>query len=294
MTSGYDEGVEYIERDLLSRTQSAASPDSAPTREATVGKLVGDVESKVVDRVAVEAPLELRFGPRLATVLMRTPGHDEDLVRGFLFTEGMIRSAADVRSLTRPGDLATHERGNVIVADFVSATPPPASERTFFSSSSCGVCGKNSIAALEVRAPRVTSSLRVKRSELGAMPARMRAAQPTFAETGGLHASALFGAQSELLAVREDVGRHNALDKLVGWALASGMVPLGEHVLLVSGRVSYEIVQKAIVAGIPVIGAVGAPSSYAVDLAHDFGVTLVGFLRPDSMNVYTSPERVIA
>lgn len=285
--------MKYIERDLRSSIQSGGDADSAPTREAAVAKIVGDAESNVVDRVAVEAPLELRFGLRSATVLMRTPGHDEDLVRGFLFTEGMIREAADVRSLTRPADLASHERGNVIVADFVSATPAPASERTFFSSSSCGVCGKNSIAALEVRAPRVTSSLRVKRSALGAMPARMRAAQPTFAETGGLHASALFDGKTNLLAVREDVGRHNALDKLVGWALAGGIVPLGEHVLLVSGRVSYEIVQKAVVAGIPVIAAVGAPSSYAVDLATRFGVTLVGFLRPDSMNVYTSPERIV-
>ncbi len=282
--------MKYTEREV---PPSMPSGDASPPTLAVPVRKIGNRDSSVVDRVAVEAPLELRFGPRSATVLMRTPGNDEDLVRGFLFTEGLIGSATDVRSLTRPPDLEAGAKGNVIVAELASGVAQPALERTFYSSSSCGVCGKSSIESLEIRAPRVTSELRIPRGVIGALPERMRAAQATFSETGGLHASALFDAEGTLLALREDVGRHNALDKIVGWALERGLVPLSRHVLLVSGRTSFEIVQKSVVAGIPVIAAVGAPSSMAVELAGRFGVTLLGFVRRESMNVYSLPERIM-
>jgi FdhD protein len=245
------------------------------------------------DRVAVEAPLEIRLGAKISTVLMRTPGDDEELVLGFLFTEGMISRAGDVVALRRPEGLTGDERGNVIAVELSPSLKLPPFERLFYSSSSCGVCGKNAIAQLAVRAAPSTSTLTVSRGVLRQLPARMRAAQAVFLETGGVHASGVFTSAGELVAVREDVGRHNALDKIAGWALASGRAPMTDHLLLVSGRVSYEIVQKAIAAGIPFIAAVGAPSSLAVDLAEQFGVTLVGFLREDSMNVYTNPQRLI-
>jgi FdhD protein len=245
------------------------------------------------DRVAVEAPLEVRLGNRTATVLMRTPGDDEDLVRGFLFNEGIIRTAGDVAALRRPAGLGALEVGNVIAVDLAVAPARRPSERFLYSSASCGVCGKTSISSLEVNGEPSTSDLRVRRSVLAALPARLRAAQASFAESGGLHASGLFTAEGDLVALREDVGRHNALDKLVGFALAAGMVPLEQHVLLLSGRTSYELVQKSVVARLPVIAAVGAPSSYAVELARRFGITLVGFLKPESMNVYAGAERIV-
>ncbi|MCI0683511.1 MAG: formate dehydrogenase accessory sulfurtransferase FdhD [Gemmataceae bacterium] len=249
-----------------------------------------------VDRVAVEAPLEVRIGGKPVTVLMRTPGDDEELVRGFLFNEG-ITHANDITAIGRPAELDDAERGNVIVVELTATRKPAAknaaSDRLFYSSSSCGVCGKKTIAALAVQGAVCESPLRVSRQVLAGLPDRLKAAQPTFALTGGVHASGLFTAAGTLVAVREDVGRHNALDKVIGWALAAGSIPLGDHLLLVSGRVSYEIVQKAIVAGLPLIAAIGAPSSLAVELAQNFKITLVGFLRPSAMNVYANPERVM-
>jgi FdhD protein len=244
------------------------------------------------DSVAVEAPLEVRMGGKSATVLMRTPGNDEELVRGFLFDEGIVSSLDEVLGMSRPDDLGDAESGNVIAVELAKKPARKLPDRAFYSSSSCGVCGKKSIASLEIRAAPVTSKLTVARGVLSALPAKMREAQSVFDATGGLHASGLFTAKGELVVLREDVGRHNALDKVVGWALGAGRLPLADVVLLVSGRVSYEIVQKAIVAGIPVLAAVGAPSSYAVDLSEQFGVTLAGFVRPDSMNVYTHPQRI--
>lgn len=255
------------------------------------------------DRLAVEAPLEIRVGGKPLTVVMRTPGHDEELARGFLFTEGIIGGLGDLLRITRVEGLTGDEAGNVL--DVQLAPPPvtigggttlgaaPRGERSFFASSSCGVCGKTSIADLEIRAKPVTSSLRFGRDVLVGLPDCLRSAQAVFAETGGLHASGLFGADGVLVASREDVGRHNALDKLVGWALAAGRLPLGDCALMVSGRVSFEIVQKAIMARVPLIAAVSAPSSLAVDLAQRFGITLVGFLRGSSMNVYSHPERLV-
>lgn len=249
-----------------------------------------------LDRIAVEAPLEVRINGKAVTVLMRTPGHDEELVRGFLFSEGMIASAADILAIERP-EGTDDERDNVILVALAAsrkdAVRPPEIDRLFYSSSSCGVCGKKTIASLAVQGPVCESRLGISRAVLAGMPEALRAAQPAFAVTGGVHASALFTPDGKLVAVREDVGRHNALDKVIGWALTAGKVPLADHGLLVSGRVSYEIVQKAIVAELPIIAAVGAPSSLAVELAGRFKITLIGFLRHSGMNVYTMPERVI-
>jgi FdhD protein len=266
---------------------------NASTVSARVQTLADDAARERMDCVAVEAPLEVRIGGKPATVLMRTPGHDEELVRGFLFSEGLIASAADILAMERPTGLTDAQQGNVLAVRLASTRAGSGLDRQFYSSSSCGVCGKKSIASLEVRGPVATSRLSVPRQVLGRLPERLRAEQPAFALTGGVHASGLFTAAGELAAVREDVGRHNALDKLIGWALAAGKLPLSDNVLLVSGRVSYELVQKAVVAGLPFIAAVGAPSSLAVELAERFGITLVGFLRPDALNVYAHAVRVV-
>lgn len=257
--------------------QFASEPGVAAARVVANG-------SARTDAVAVEAPLELRIGPNPLTVLMRTPGHDAELVTGFLFGEGVISDADEVVSFE-------HIEANVASVSLLTARRMPSGDRLFFSNSSCGVCGKRSLAEVEIRAEPVRSDLTVTRDVLRALPDKLRAAQPLFAQTGGAHACGLFTPAGELVAVREDVGRHNALDKLVGWALTEGRVPLSNFVLLVSGRLSYELVQKAIVAGIPVVAAVGAPSSLAIELAERFGVTLVGFLRSTGMNVYAHPGR---
>ena len=257
-----------------------------------IDRIRGGARSAVDDEIAVEAPLEIRVGGKALTVVMRTPGHDEELARGFLYAESLVDDAADIVAITRPEKLTGDELGNVVDVTLRPGARTPAGERLFYASSSCGVCGKNAISALRVRAPVVTSSLRVSPATLSALPDRLRAAQPLFARTGGVHASGLFAADGALEAAREDVGRHNALDKLIGWALTLGRIPLAERLLVVSGRVSYEIVQKAIAAGIPLIAAVGAPSTLAIDLAEQFEVTLVGFLRDGGMNVYTHGERV--
>jgi FdhD protein len=244
------------------------------------------------DLLAAEAALEIRLGARSSTVLMRTPGEDEDLVRGFLFTEGLLRRAEDLVSLAPPAEAAPGEEGHVLEATFASGVAPASFQRSFYGSSSCGVCGKSSLADLAVRAEPSTSRIVVARAVLLSLPDRLRAAQTLFRETGGVHASGLFTAEGDLLQVHEDVGRHNALDKLVGRALREGRVPLHDRVLGVSGRVGYEIVQKAAVAGIPFLAAVGAPSSLAVDLARRFRMTVVGFLRGEGFNVYCGEERV--
>jgi FdhD protein len=240
----------------------------------------------------VEAPLEVRFGGKAATVLMRTPGDDEELVRGFLLSEGLITSAEDIVRVSRPAGLSPGEAGNVVDVELYPSPTRPELDRPLYSSSSCGVCGKRSIASLEIAAPRVEATLQVARALLGTLPARLRAAQTTFERTGGVHACGLFAPDGSLVALREDVGRHNAVDKVVGWALAHHLLPLSNHVLMVSGRISFELAQKAVIAGVPILVAVGAPSSFAIQVAERYGLTLVGFLRPASMNVYTHPSRV--
>jgi FdhD protein len=215
-----------------------------------------------------------------------------------LFTEGVIRRGADVLGVRPVAEDAVPAPdrgtlgGSVVEVEFAWPPEGRAAQRFLYSSAACGACGKTSLDALEVRAPAVAAPLRIGRGVLHSLPARMRAAQPAFGETGGLHATALFAPDGALTVLREDVGRHNAFDKAVGWALARDLVPLADRVALLSGRASYELVQKAIVAGVPVVAAVGAPSSLAVALAERFGVTLVGFLRPDTANVYSHAERV--
>jgi FdhD protein len=234
------------------------------------------------DLVAVEEPLELRIGGRPVAVTMRTPGHDEELALGFCLSEGLRPEAARAAD-----DLAA----NAVEID-APAFDPDRLARSFYTSSSCGVCGKGALEAVAVEAPRVVSDLRVPAALVAELPARLRAAQAAFEATGGLHAAGLFSARGELLCVREDVGRHNALDKVVGWAFREDLLPLAEAILCVSGRLSFELVQKAAVAGCPLLVAVGAPSSLAIELAADRGLTLCGFVRDGSLNVYTRPERV--
>ena len=234
------------------------------------------------DAVAVEEPLEIRIGGRPVAVTMRTPGHDEELALGFCLSEGLTPSAA-----RPPADLAA----NTVEVDAPSFDPDRL-QRSFYTSSSCGVCGKGALEAVAVEAAAVESDLRVSAPVLSALPDRLRSAQAAFEETGGLHATGLFAPDGELLCLREDVGRHNAMDKVVGWAFLGGMLPLAQLVLCVSGRLSFELVQRAAVAGCPILVAVGAPSTLAVATAARFGLTLVGFLRGERFNVYSAPERI--
>ncbi|WP_026341751.1 formate dehydrogenase accessory sulfurtransferase FdhD [Actinomadura atramentaria] len=246
------------------------------------------------DTLAVEEPLEIRVSGRPLTLTMRTPGDDFDLVTGFLAAEGVIAGPADVAALRYCADTLEQNTLDVVLAPGV---PEPAAglARAFATTSACGVCGKSSIEALAAdrRHDVAADPVRVRADVLAALPDRLRAAQRVFDRTGGLHAAGLFDAAGEPLAVREDVGRHNAVDKVVGWALRDGRLPLRGHVLMVSGRASFELTQKAAQAGIPVLAAVSAPSSLAVDLAADAGLTLVGFLRGETMNVYTGAERIV-
>ena len=237
----------------------------------------------IEDEVAVEEPLEIRVDGTAIAVTMRTPGEDEELALGFLHGEGLIDGP---RAAGPPPDLAANA---VDVAGPLLAEP---GRRSFYATSSCGVCGKGALEAVAVEAPRVTSRLRLPAELAAELPDRLRAAQPAFAVTGGLHATGLFDAGGDLLCVREDVGRHNAMDKVIGRALLDGLVPLHPLVLCVSGRLSFELVQKAAVAGAPVLVGVGAPSSLAVRLAADRGMTLAGFARGGRVNVYTGAERV--
>jgi FdhD protein len=234
------------------------------------------------DAVAVEEPLEIRVDGTPVAVTMRTPGHDEELALGFLVSEGIAPTRAAV-----PADLAA----NTIEVE-ANGFDPARLERHFYTSSSCGVCGKGALEAVAVEAPLVEADLHVGTAIVSELPERLRAEQRAFAETGGLHATGLFDATGELLCLREDVGRHNAMDKVVGWAFADGRLPLADNVLCVSGRLSFELVQKAAVAGCPILVAVGAPSSLAVELANDRGVTLCGFVRDGRVNVYTHTWRI--
>jgi FdhD protein len=268
-----------------------APPVTAATATVPVRRLRGDGSALELDRLAVEAPLEIRFAGEPFTVLMRTPGEDEELVAGFLYTEGIVAAAAEIEAMRRPRE-PLEDCDNRLEVDLAPGRSRAVVERRFYASASCGVCGKSSIEDLVIRAPVVTSALAVPRALLASLPERLRAAQPRFAETGGLHGAALFDACGTLLAAREDVGRHNAVDKLVGWALAAGRLPLADTILIVSGRLGFEIVQKAIVAGVPLVGAVGAASSLAVALAERYGLTLATFLRAGSMNLYGATERV--
>jgi len=263
-------------------TLQRKGPPAYSTAAARVLRLPGGDE--VDDRVAVEEPLELRIGGSPVAVTMRTPGHDEELALGFALSEGLRPIAARL-----PVDLAA----NTIELD-APGFDPERLVRSFYTTSSCGVCGKGALEAIAVEAPKVESTLRLSVDVATTLPDRLRAAQAAFASTGGLHATGLFTPAGTLVVAREDVGRHNAMDKVIGRAFLDGLLPLADHVLCVSGRLSFELVQKAAVAGCPVLVAVGAPSSLAVELAADRGVTLCGFVRDGRLNVYTRPERLIS
>jgi FdhD protein len=271
------------------------------TVETEITAYDGGTVQQRYDRLATEEPLEIRMRAgghtRTVAITMRTPGADFELAAGFLYNEGVLASFDALREITYcvDRDVAEEQRYNIVNVDLHGSELPPldALERHFTMTSACGVCGKANIDALRDRGlTPVRSALRVERGLIVALPERLAAAQRVFASTGGLHAAALFDARGNVLAVREDVGRHNALDKIVGWALINGKLPLDAHIVLLSGRASYELVQKAISAGIAVVCAVSAPSSLAVDLAREFGVTLAGFVRGPRFNVYSGAERI--
>lgn len=250
------------------------------------------------DALIVEEPLEVRVDGRALAVTMRTPGHDVELAHGFLLTEGVIGHRADVRTARYCDSVDEDGRNTYNVLDVALApgvpAPQPGVERNFYTTSSCGVCGKASLDAVRLRtrySPAEDPCL-IPVDVLTALPHALRERQRMFDATGGLHAAGLFTSDGSALVVREDVGRHNAVDKAVGWALLEDRVPLSGVILMVSGRASFELAQKAAMAGIPVLAAVSAPSSLAVDLAEEQGITLIGFLRGDSMNIYTGARRI--
>ncbi len=286
---------------LLAPTRSPLDPLRQVSVE--VVRWSGASSSVAPDELAAEEPLELRVasdaGAATLAVIMRTPGHDEELAAGFLYSEGLIRAPRELSGFAPGSDPDGLPSDNVLDVraapgvDLPRRVQEEGYTRQFAVNASCGVCGKNSVAAACAALPPLPDgALRLDPAVLCALPDRLSAGQQVFAHTGGLHAAGLFDAAGSLLALREDVGRHNAVDKLVGRALLDGALPLSERVLLVSGRLSFEIVLKALAAGIPLVAAVSAPSSLAVDLAQAGNITLVGFLRGSSFNVYTHPWRV--
>ncbi len=247
------------------------------------------------DRVSVEEPLEIRVGGQTLAVTMRTPGHDFELAAGWLVAEGIVRRPEEIVRIEHCREVrSAEEEGNVVI---VRTTEPAGASldrarRILLTSSSCGLCGKGSIESLRGQFPPVVSGARTDPAVLLRLPAALRQAQANFAETGGLHAAGVFSLAGELLACREDVGRHNAVDKVVGLLFRGGRLPLTESILAVSGRASFEIVQKALAASIPIVAAVSAPSSLAIDLARESGIALAGFLREGGFNLYSGEERL--
>ncbi len=255
----------------------------APPYSTAKVEVVRIPDGPSADVVAVEEPLEIRIDGRPVAITMRTPGHDEELALGFALSEGLRPLGAQPTV-----DLAA----NTIELD-APGFDPSRLARSFYTSSSCGVCGRGALEAVEIEAPRIDGDLQVEVSVIASLPDRLRDDQPGFAATGGLHATGLFDASGVLLCLREDVGRHNAFDKVVGWAFGQGLLPLARAIVCVSGRLSFELVQKAAIAGCPVLVAVGAPSSLAVELGRDRGVTLCGFVREGRMNIYTEQWRIV-
>lgn len=291
-------------------SQTIAQKTEAIPSGSTVPKLIrrmrGTHEERFTDLLAVEEPLEIRLDflagderkQKSLSITMRTPGHDAELALGFLFSEGLIRSHAQIEKIGHCGpDLPHLGHSNVMkvgLADSVTLDWVKL-ERHFYTSSSCGVCGKSSIEALHSQSvfPSSPEGFQFSAELLGGLPEKLREAQDIFNSTGGLHASALFDSEGKLQILREDVGRHNALDKVLGHALIHDLLPLEKSILLVSGRLSFELVQKAAMAKIPVLAAIGAPSSLAVELAESEGMTLIGFLRNDRYNIYAGADRVL-
>ena len=268
--------------------------------EVSVHKISGSASCTLEhDALAVEEPLEIRLGYEAAgerqqqsiSITMRTPGNDFDLAAGFLFTEGIVQDARQIVDIKHCG-----EQGNVVKVELAAAVQIDFArlQRHFYTSSSCGVCGKTSIEALQATACPILpkTDWQLAAAIIHDLPTKLRAAQSVFDSTGGLHAAALFQVTGELVALREDVGRHNAVDKIIGAQFQAGHTPLHEKLLLVSGRASFELVQKALMAGIPILAAVGAPSSLAVELASEFGMTLIGFVRDGRFNIYCGAARI--
>ena len=265
--------------------------------EVAITRWEGDRAREDVDTVVVEEPLEIRIHGESLTVTMRTPGDDFALAAGLLFAEGIVRGPDEIGAMAYCEDPENPELQNIVNVYLEAGWPQDTEaarwKRNFLANSSCGLCGKASIEAVRCLAPPLPpSEFRVSVGVIGQLSDRLRAAQRIFAKTGGLHAAGLFDGAGNLLALREDVGRHNAVDKLIGSELLAGRAPLSERILMVSGRTSFEIMQKAAVARIPIVCAVSAPSSLAVQLARDLHMTLIGFLRGDTMNVYAGAERL--
>src|SRR2546423_2458408 len=271
-----------------------------------VRKVNGLVSSSLSDILSVEEPLEIRisFGSgkekvqKNISVTMRTPGNDLDLAIGFLFTEGIISSYQDVKDVYHVGMECTLQKNNIVLVELAEDFTPHLahSDRNFYTTSSCGVCGKSSIQAIKTVSPFCNPDkpkLNLTTDILYQLPQKLKAAQSDFATTGGIHASGLFTIDGDLILLREDVGRHNALDKLIGIALADSSLPLNRHILLLSGRASFELIQKASMAGISIVAAIGAPSSLAVELATELDMTLLGFLKENRFNIYHSSDRIL-
>jgi FdhD protein len=248
--------------------------------------------AKQSDAVALEEPLEIRVRGKAISVTLRTPGHDEELAAGFLLSEGVIRQAADIESIEC---CDRNEQGNVLNVRLAPLVPVDFDKLTrhVFASSSCGLCGKATIDSIRRQFPPVGEQFTESAATLLGLPAKMRQSQELFAHTGGVHAAAIFSDSGELTVLREDVGRHNAVDKALGYALMHGLLPLHRSILMLSGRCSFEIMQKAAAAQIAIIAAVSAPSSLAVQFAQEMGQTLVGFVRGDRLNIYAHPQRII-
>ena len=275
-----------------------------PTSTKLITRWAGTEPTQVEDELVVEEPLEIRIGQQSLIVVMRTPGHDFELAAGFLYTESLITRSADIEIIaycdeevteTRDGSLASYQNiVNVQLTEELDLDAQAGWQRNFHANASCGLCGKMTIESVRQQVSPLNSRFCMNQAVLYQLNDRLRAAQSVFERTGGLHAAGLFSETGELLIVREDIGRHNAVDKVIGQALLADMVPLERHILMVSGRASFEIVQKALFARIPVIVAVSAASTLAVDLAQEGNLTLIGFMRGQRMAVYTCPERISA
>jgi FdhD protein len=275
--------------------ESLAIPRPASTTRAQVVTVEGGRRARRSDRLATEEPMEIRIEEpgteqRSVAVTMRTPGHDFELAVGFLLTEGLIAGRDDVRSVRYCAVPREEQHYNVVSVSV--ARPLEFEQRSFYATSSCGVCGKASLDAIDVQCAPIADGPVIAPAVVTSLPDALRHAQAVFERTGGLHAAGLFDADGALIVTREDVGRHNAVDKLIGAQLLEGRLPLSGGILMVSGRASFEIIQKAATAGVPILCAVSAPSSLAADAARRFGITLVGFLRGDRFNIYTHPERI--
>ncbi len=275
-------------------TRTPFSPDKIAHHPAT--KWRDGRSDRINDALAIEEPLEIRLAGRRFTLTMRTPGNDEELAAGFLLAEGFITNAEELGEIRRVRDAKGAFEANAIdvILNVKAEGLRERLKRNFTISSSCGVCGKTSIDSITQRITPIASRAKIGAPTILALGAKLRDEQEVFAATGGLHACGLFDLEGNLLATREDIGRHNAVDKIAGWALAAKMLPLSKSVMMVSGRLSFEIVQKAAAAGVPILVAVSAPSSLAVELADETGITLVGFLRDTSFNVYTHRARVVS